>query len=114
MSLLNLNDNINNINKDVILDILLKCHSQRFSGNLTKIGNVYVNNYLDISDEEWEDVVKNPNNYHVYFKRSSGEINYNIVHTHYIFCICTDLYNMWYGGFFTMKHYILDYEQLIK
>lgn len=108
MSILDLNDNIN---KDVILDILLKCHSQRFSGNLTKICNVYVNNHLDVSDEEWEDVVKNPNNYHVYFKRSSGEINYNIVHTLYIL-YSTDLYNMWYGGFFTMKHYILDYEHI--
>ena len=113
MSLLDLNDNINNINKDVILDILLKCHSQKFGGRLAKIGNVYVNDHLEVSDEEWEDVIKNPNKYCVYFKRSSWEISYNIVHAQYNQDNYKDLYNMWYGGFYTMKHYILDYEQLV-
>lgn len=113
MSLLDLNDNINNINKDVILDILLKCHSQKFGGSLAKIGNVYVDNHLEVSDEEWEDIVKNPNKYYVYFKKSSWEISYNIVHVQYNQDNYTDLYNMWYGGNFTMKHYVLDYEQLV-
>ena len=117
MSLLDLNDNINNINKDVILDILLKCHAQKFGGSLAcqlaEIGNVYVDNHLVVSDEEWEDVVKNPNKYYVYFKRLSWKFNYNIVHTRYNQDNYTDLYNMWYGGMFTMKHYILDYEQLV-
>ena len=62
MSLLDLNDNIN---KDVILDILLKCHAQHFAGSFAKIGNVYVDDHLEVSDEEWEDVVKNPNKYYI-------------------------------------------------
>ena len=113
MSLLDLNDNINNINKDVILDILLKCHAQHFAGSFAKIGNVYVDDHLEVSDEEWEDVVKNPNKYYVYFKRSSWEISYNIVHAQYNQDNYTDLYNMWYGGIYTMKHYVLDYEQFV-
>lgn len=108
MSLLDLDSD--NINKDIILDILLNCHARKFGGSLIEIGNIYVDDRLDVSDEEWGDVVKNPNKYYVYFKRSSWEINYNIVHGEYNLDNYTDLYNMWYGGNYTMKHYVLEYE----